>query len=130
MSQRELHGPDRFAHDLVVIGPDLLTFAIPTTALVGVAPNQMTPLIISPPPAGGHEGRLTGGGPLLGAGARAGTSALRGAGTAPVPLFMITSPGAICPTPAKAWAYSATRRGLRENEKRWRIGLPGACEPW
>src|SRR3979490_2642676 len=23
-----------------------------------------------------------------------------------------------------------TRRGLRENEKRWRIGLPGACEHW
>jgi hypothetical protein len=21
-----------------------------------------------------------------------------------------------------------TRRGLRENEKRWRIGLPGACD--
>src|SRR5258708_22347252 len=130
MSQRELHGPDRCAHDLVVIGQDLLTFAIPTTALVGVAPNQVTQLIISPPPAGRHERRLTAWGHPLCAGALAGTSALRCAGTAPVPLFMITSPCAICPTPAKASAYSATRRGLRENEKRWRIGLPGACEPW
>jgi len=23
-----------------------------------------------------------------------------------------------------------TRRGLRENETKWRIGLPGACEHW
>jgi hypothetical protein len=23
-----------------------------------------------------------------------------------------------------------TRRGLREDEKRWRFGLPGACEYW
>jgi hypothetical protein len=23
-----------------------------------------------------------------------------------------------------------TRRGLREDETRWRIGLPGACEHW
>jgi len=25
---------------------------------------------------------------------------------------------------------TVTRRGLREDEKRWRIGLPGACEHW
>jgi hypothetical protein len=24
--------------------------------------------------------------------------------------------------------HPSTRRGLREDEKRWRIGLPGACE--
>src|SRR5580704_7156471 len=26
--------------------------------------------------------------------------------------------------------HSVSRRGLREDEKRWRTGLPSACEPW
>ena len=27
-------------------------------------------------------------------------------------------------------SYPSSRRGLREDETRWRIGLPGACEHW